>query len=139
MTRALWFGLGWLQALGFTVLCLWPLRQLPGPDLPWIDKLYHGAAFALLMWWFAVALPRARWPLTALYLVALGVGIEFAQGFVPFRSPSLADVLADALGVLAGALVARLTPGQLPAWRPPAYPAAHDGAGHGGSPEHEDR
>lgn len=120
MTRALWFALGWLEVLGVTVLCLWPLRELPGPDLPWSDKLYHLGAFGLLMWWFAVALPRARWPFTALGVLGLGVFIEFAQGFVPFRSPSLADVVADALGVLAGAVLARLTPRALPAWQPRA-------------------
>jgi len=120
MTRALWFGLGWLEALGITVLCLWPLRELPGPNLPWTDKLYHLAAFGLLTWWFAVALPRARWLSTALCVLGLGVFIEFAQGFVPFRSPSFADVVADALGVLAGAALARLTPRALPAWQPRA-------------------
>lgn len=139
MTRALWFTAGWLQVLGITVLCLWPLRELPGPDLPWTDKLYHGAAFALLMWWFAVALPRVRWPRTGLSLVALGVAIEIAQGFVPLRAPSFADVLADTLGVLAGALLARLTPCRLPAWRPPTYPAAHDDAGRTRRPERGER
>ncbi len=119
MTRALWFRLGWLQALGVAVLCLWPLRELPGPDLPWTDKLYHVGAFGILMWWFAVALPRARWWSTGLCVVGFGVLIEFAQAFVPLRSPSVADVLADALGVLVGALLAWLTPARLPAWRPP--------------------
>lgn len=120
MTRTLWFGLGWLQAIGITVLCLLPLRELPGPDGPWTDKVYHLAAFGLLMWWFAVALPRARWPVTGLAVVLLGVCIEFAQGFVPFRAPSFADAIADTAGMLAGALLAWLTPRGLPAWRPPA-------------------
>jgi len=120
MTRALWFGLGWLEALAVTVLCLWPLRELPGPDLPWTDKIYHCAAFGLLMWWFAVALPRTRWPLTALGVIGLGIFIEFAQAFVPFRSPSFADVVADALGALVGAVLAWLTPRALPAWQPRA-------------------
>ncbi len=120
MTRALWFRLGWLQAIGITVLCLWPLRELPGPDIPWNDKLYHLAAFGLLMWWFGVALPRARWLRTGLLVLALGVGIEFAQGYVPFRAPSAPDALADGLGVLLGALLAHFTPRRLPAWRPPS-------------------
>jgi VanZ family protein len=120
MMRALWFCLGWLQALGITVLCLWPLRELPGSDIPWSDKLYHAAAFGSLMWWFAVALPRSRWWRTGLLVLGLGVAIEFLQGFVPFRAPSLADALADGLGVLVGALCAHRTPRRLQAWQAPA-------------------
>lgn len=120
MTRRLWLGLGWLQTAVLVVLCLLPLRELPGSAIPWSDKLYHGAAFAGLMWWFAVAIPRAGWPRAALGLTLLGIAIEFAQGFVPFRAPSLADGVADFAGVLLGALAARLTPAGLPAWRPAA-------------------
>jgi len=61
--------------------------------------------------------PRARWLRTGLLLALLGIGIEFAQGFVPLRAPSFADVVADTLGVLLGALLAQLTPAGLPAWR----------------------
>jgi VanZ family protein len=117
--RRAWLLAGWLQVLAVVVLCLLPLQRLPGPDLPWTDKVYHAAAFALLMWWFAVAQPAAARRGTALWLVLLGVGIEFAQGFVPFRAPSLGDVVADALGVLPGWLAAHATPRALPAWRPP--------------------
>lgn len=120
MTRALWLRLGWLQAVGITLLCLWPLRELPGHELPWSDKLYHVAAFGLLMWWFAVAMPRAQWLRTGLQVFALGVAIELAQSLVPYRAPSFYDALADAAGVVLGALGARLTPFRLPAWRPTA-------------------
>lgn len=120
LTRRLWLGLGWLQTAALVVLCLLPLRELPGSAIPWSDKLYHGAAFAGLMWWFAVATPRAGWPRAALGLTLLGIAIEFAQGFVPFRAPSLADGVADFAGVLVGTLAARLTPPGLPAWRPAA-------------------
>ncbi len=117
LSRRAWLAAGWLQTFVLVVLCLLPLERMPGPDLPWTDKLYHTAAFTLLMWWFAVALPRGRWPRTGLLLALLGVGIEIAQGFVPLRAPSFADTVADTLGVLLGALLARLTPPGLPAWR----------------------
>lgn len=117
LTRRLWLSLGWLQTLALIVLCLLPLRELPGSEIPWSDKFYHGASFALLMWWFAVALPRGRWRRAALLLTLLGVAIEFAQGFVPLRAPSLADALADFGGVLFGTFIARTTPARWPAWR----------------------
>jgi len=120
LTRRLWLGLGWLQTLGLVVLCLLPLTALPGHEIPWSDKIYHCASFALLMWWFTVAQPRTQWRRTGLLLILLGTAIEFAQGFVPLRSPSLADALADVGGVLLGAFVAHLTPTRLPAWRPTA-------------------
>ncbi len=117
LSRRAWLAAGWLQTVALVVLCLLPLERMPGPDLPWTDKLYHAASFTLLMWWFAVAVPRGQWPRTALLLALLGIGIEFAQGFVPLRAPSFADVVADTLGVLLGALLARCTPAGLPAWR----------------------
>ena len=117
LSRRAWLVAGWTQTLALVVLCLLPLERMPGPDLPWTDKLYHAASFTWLMWWFAVALPRGRWPRTALLLTLLGVCIEFAQGLVPLRAPSVADGIADTLGVLLGALFARFTPPGLPAWR----------------------
>lgn len=117
--RRTWFLAGWLQVAAVIVTCLLPLARLPGPDLPWTDKLYHAGAFALLMWWFAVAQSPASHRRAALWLVLLGIAIEFAQGFVPFRSPSLDDVIADSFGVICGWLAARVTPPALPAWRPP--------------------
>jgi VanZ family protein len=117
--RRAWFLAGWLQVLAVIVVCLMPLERLPGPDLPWTDKAYHVGAFALLMWWFAVAQPARSRRYSALWLVLLGLAIEFAQGFVPFRAPSVGDLVADALGVLPGWMAARATPRALPAWRPP--------------------
>jgi len=117
LSRRAWLAAGWVQTLALVVLCLLPLERMPGPDLPWTDKLYHAASFTWLMWWFAVALPRGRWLRTALLLTLLGIGIEFAQGHVPLRAPSVGDGMADTLGVLLGALLAHVTPAGLPGWR----------------------
>ncbi len=118
MSRKLWLAAGWLQVVAVALLCLWPLPKLPGPELPWVDKLYHAAAFGQLMWWFAVGSPRDRWPAIALRVLGFGIGIELAQGVVPYRSASIADAVADAVGVFIAALVARITPRRLFSWEP---------------------
>lgn len=116
MTRAAWLRLGWLQTAALVFLCLIPLTSLPGEDIPFSDKLYHALAYTQLMWWFAVALPRRAWWRVGLSLAMLGIGIEIAQAYVPFRGPSVADAVADGLGVLLGAAAARITPFRLPCW-----------------------
>lgn len=107
---AFWVGL-WLLAIAVVVTtCL-----LPGEDLPKVaegmDKLEHAGAFAVLAAW-AVQLFATRRALlrAAVWLVFLGVLIEFLQGwFTADRTPDAVDALADATGVLLGLLVA-LTP-----------------------------
>ena len=107
--RNAWLAL-WLCAVTvLVVVCL-----LPGPDLPNLkvsDKLEHALAFALLSA-SAVQLFE-RWRallLVAFGLLALGVGIELAQGlFTSTRAMEAADVVADAIGIVAGLVVA-LTP-----------------------------
>lgn len=99
----LWLACGWLQALGVSILSLLPLRELPGPAFSHLDKLYHAAAYAVLMAWCACATPVARRARLAGWLLVLGVAIELAQRYVPYRSSSLGDGLADALGIVIGA------------------------------------
>jgi VanZ family protein len=104
--RRAWLAL-WLCAVGAViVVCL-----LPGPDLPELpvsDKFEHALAFALLAGSAVQLFERGRPLLTiAVGLVALGAGIELAQGFLTTtRAMEAADVLADAVGVVAGSLVA---------------------------------
>jgi VanZ family protein len=81
------------------------------PKLRVSDKLEHALAFALLSA-SAVQLFE-RWRallLVAFGLLALGVGIELAQGiFTSTRAMEAGDVVADATGIVAGLLVA-ITP-----------------------------
>ena len=107
--RNAWLAL-WLCAVAVLVIvCL-----LPGPDLPKLrmsDKLEHALAFALLSA-SAVQLFE-RWRallLVGLGLLALGIGIEFAQAlFTTTRAMEAADVVADTVGIVVGLSVA-LTP-----------------------------
>ena len=107
--RNAWLAL-WL--LGVTVLVI--VCLLPSADLPKLhvsDKLEHALAFGLLAG-SAVQLFE-RWRallLVGLGLLALGIGIEFAQAlFTTTRAMEAADVVADSIGIVAGLFVA-LTP-----------------------------
>jgi VanZ family protein len=67
------------------------------------DKIVHLTAYAgaAILWGWA-AMSR-RWLLLALpILITYGVGLEFAQGMTPDRTPSIADAIANSLGVIIG-------------------------------------
>jgi VanZ family protein len=105
----LWLGL-WIAAIvALIVVCLIPLDSLPPlPDNS--DKLEHLFGYSALS---AAAVQlfgsRRALSLAALGLVALGIGVEIAQGFTAYRSSDPADALANTLGVLLGMATA-LTP-----------------------------
>lgn len=100
--RRLWLAAGWLGVASVIVLSLIPAPpELLGVENE--DKLGHVAAYAWLMWWFAQDLltARRRAP-AALALIALGVALEFVQGWGGIRIFSVSDMLADAVGVGVG-------------------------------------
>lgn len=102
----MWLALWCTGIVVLVVVCL-----LPAPDLPRVpvnDKLEHALAFALLASSAVQLFARGR-PLATIAagLLALGVGIEFAQAlFTTTRAMELADVVADAVGIGAGMAVA---------------------------------
>jgi VanZ family protein len=104
----------WLYAAAIVWLSLTPAP--PQVDIANGDKLGHFLAYAALMFWFGALYRSARarigW---ALFCLALGVALEFAQRATGYRSFELADMAADALGVLAGALAALSLPRAAPA------------------------
>ncbi|MDL5367165.1 VanZ family protein [Xanthomonas sp. NCPPB 2654] len=98
-----WLGL-WLLAIAAVIaVCLGPPPQIP--ELPsGSDKIEHFLAYFLLAWGAVqlFARPRALL-LAALGLVALGIGIEFAQGALTTdRLADPRDALANSVGVAAG-------------------------------------
>ena len=107
--RNAWLALWLLGVTVLIVVCLLPSRDLPALQVS--DKLEHALAFALLAG-SAVQLFE-RWRallLVGLGLLALGIGIEFAQAlFTTTRAMEAADVVADAIGIVAGLSVA-ITP-----------------------------
>lgn len=79
------------------------------------DKLKHAAAYACLAGAWSLALDRPA--LVAVVLVAsgFGLGLELAQGLMPFgREASWADALANTVGAALGAGVGRVL---YPVWR----------------------
>lgn len=87
------------------------------PEIPYLDKLLHVGAYALLGVLFMRALrtsalgnkPAALMVLSILLAALYGVSDEIHQYFVPFRTAELLDVLADFLGSLLGVLFYRKT------------------------------
>jgi VanZ family protein len=99
---AIW-GFGWVLAI---VLSLIRPPSL-GLDVPESDKLGHLLAYFVLSAWAVNLFARPRaWGLAALALVALGIGIEWAQGSLTdtrLRDPR--DAVANTIGVALGLLV----------------------------------
>lgn len=99
----LWAGLWWCAVLVVIAVCLLP--PPPMPELPRnSDKVEHFLAYFVLAA-SAVQLWRGWRSLArvALGLVAMGVGIEWAQGaLTETRLADPMDALANTLGVVAG-------------------------------------
>ena len=103
--RRIWLVLGWLLVLFVIYLSLTPEPvQVPVEQG---DKYGHVFAYAMLMSWFAnlYELPMRRMQF-AVGFVALGVALEFVQGWTGYRSFEVADMAADAVGVAGGWLFA---------------------------------
>ena len=93
--RVLWLALGWAMVAAV----VWG-SLTPAPPQAGNDKIGHFAAYGVLMFWFAqLYLSRLA---CAAGFIALGIALEFAQGWLGYRSFELYDMVADALGVLLG-------------------------------------
>lgn len=69
--------------------------------------MQHLLAYGTLMLWFAqVRTGRAERWVTALLLLALGIGLELAQGLTDDRSLSILDMAANTAGIALGWLAA---------------------------------
>jgi len=101
---ALWLAIAWSLVVAVVYLSLAPMPiELPAQAA---DKYAHLAAYAALMLWFIQIYDSARARVViALGLVALGVGLEFAQDYTGYRSFEYADMAADAAGVVLGWLI----------------------------------
>ena len=105
---ALWCALGAVMVLAVIGATLLPARELPPPPFSGFDKIEHFAAYAAMSAYAGMLFARRRaQALAAAALIALGVGLEFAQaGLTDSRTGDAVDALANGLGVLLGLALA---------------------------------
>jgi len=103
--RRLWLVLGWMLVLLVVYLSLTPAPiEL---EIRQSDKFSHALAYLVLMSWFGnlYETPVGRVSL-AVGFIAMGIALEFIQGWVGYRSFEVADMGAGAAGVAFGWLLA---------------------------------
>ena len=106
---ALWVAL-WLAMIAVVVAtCLLPARDLPPTPFSQFDKIEHFSAYLAMSAYAGMLFARMRpQAIAAIGLIAMGVGLEFAQArLTDSRSGDAADALANGLGALAGLFLAR--------------------------------
>lgn len=105
---ALWCALGAAMVLAVTGATLLPARELPPPPFSGFDKIEHFAAYAAMSAYAGMLFARRRaQAIAAAALIALGIGLEFAQAtLTQSRSGDVVDALANSLGALLGLLLA---------------------------------
>ena len=86
----------------------------PSLDFKESDKVGHFVAYGALMFWFSQLYQgRARLFYGAGF-IAMGIGLEFVQGALGYRTYEVFDMYANALGVLLGWAAALVLPRALP-------------------------
>jgi VanZ family protein len=99
--RYLLVAAGWAWAAAIVWLSLTP--SPPKVDFQESDKVGHFLAYGLLMLWFGFLYARTGTRLAyAAGFIAMGVGLEFIQGALGYRTYEVFDMYANALGVLLG-------------------------------------
>jgi len=99
--RILALALGWGWAATIVWLSLTP--SPPQVDVQFGDKIGHFGAYGLLMLWFCLLYSsrntRTRY---AAAFIAMGIGLEFVQGWLGYRTFDVMDMAANTIGVLLG-------------------------------------
>lgn len=94
-----------LWGVSIGVVCY--LSIVPRVEFPisfrWSDVAYHFCAYLWLSFlpFIGFRSPQGAW-ISALLMIPLGIGLEFAQHFVPERIFSITDMVANSCGSLAG-------------------------------------
>jgi VanZ family protein len=107
LSRIEW-AIGYLLVVVAIAVCLAPRDDLP-ESVEHFDKLSHVLGHGALAAYFAGLVPRSAWWKIFLFLLALGIGIEFAQHFIHMgREGDPRDVVANSAGAVLGLLAGRL-------------------------------
>jgi VanZ family protein len=101
LKRAFLIALGWAWVAAIVWLSLTP--SPPKVDFEQSDKLGHFLAYGSLMLWFCFlyAALKARIAYAAGF-IAMGIGLEFIQGALGYRTYEVFDMFANTIGVLLG-------------------------------------
>ena len=111
--RALCVGVGW--AMVAAVVWLSVTTAPPKIDLQQGDKLGHFIAYGSLMFWFSkLYVEKSARLAYAAGFMAMGVALEFIQGWLGYRTYEVYDMYANTLGVLLGWAAALVVPVSLP-------------------------
>ena len=103
-------GLKILWAAGTLIILILSLlpKDMIIPEPPFSDKIAHFLAYGAVTLVGAMAASTLkRRVYLGLAMLALGILLEFAQAFVPGRTPELLDGLANLGGVAGGILIAQ--------------------------------
>ncbi|WP_342316272.1 VanZ family protein [Lysobacter sp. FW306-1B-D06B] len=114
----LWVAI-WLAMIAVVVATsLLSADDLPPSPFDGFDKVEHFTAYLVLSVYAGMLFAQRRaQSVAAVALIALGVGLEFAQGALTVsRMADSADALANSLGVLAGLMLAPTPVSQLLLW-----------------------
>ena len=72
-------------------------------DFSHSDKAWHALAYIWLSFLPYVGFEHKKMALSgSLLMIALGIGLEFGQYFIPEREFSISDIMANNLGVILG-------------------------------------
>jgi len=98
----MWWTVGYLLVAFVVAVSLLPPGNLPQVDIDWIDKLFHFAAYLVLMLWFVQINPRHRYGFIMRLFIKMGLALEVAHGLIGYRMFDVWDMVANVLGVVAG-------------------------------------
>jgi len=111
--RSLWLAAGWAMVAAIVYGSV--MHSPPSLGFAQGDKIEHLGSYGLVMFWFCQLYAGRRIRLGyALGFVALGVALEFVQGWLGYRDFEVADMVADAAGVALGWGAALIFPAALP-------------------------
>jgi VanZ family protein len=96
--------LWWATVISITVLSLMPPES--GRELPTNDKVGHFMAYGVFAF-ISLSYGIRRFSISKILLFNFSFGIlmEYCQGFIPGREPSLLDALANTGGIILGGLI----------------------------------
>lgn len=105
--RFLWLLIGYALIVLIVFLSLTSNPVDMGMSFPYEDKVYHAFAYFVVMAWFAqIYHERFQRNMIALFLIFMGITLEYLQSFDANRMADASDIVANVTGVVLGYLLA---------------------------------